>query len=338
MVIYGEFFDFYDDGFWSYLDVPASYKGLRIRVGLDKEKLRRHPEYAARLYAVLNRFMDAEFTFYDFSALSDANLIILKDQFAISYSLQSHRGMMMCSYMDDPAVVHDIYERFGVHHTPKLLTHIQSPWNDDYGYRTSFYETSRFCFFLTNGIEYLLPQEVFDRLIAESPADRAGSIERLRITWEEIIAKARVSIIVPTPSFMRYLETGHIDLTDVQYTLTPGERMDHLKAIARTLAKSQGITLGTMHLSPAFLAYKEANLSFYSNYRMSFFKKNTLAMNSQTDPFYIIVDKELDAMVRDYFDNMTKAPYYQPCSAQELESKTKIYQHMLEKITSLAGA
>lgn len=338
LVIYGEFFDFYDDGFWSYLDVPSHYKRLRIRIGLDKEKLRRHPKYVTRLYAVLNRFMDAEFTFYDFSALSDANLIILKDQFVIQYSLQSHRGMMMCSYIDDPAVVHDIYERFGVHHTPKLLTHIQSPWNDDYGYRTSFYETSRFCFFLTNGIEYLLPQEVFDRLIAESPADRAGSIERLRITWEEIIAKARVSIIVPTPSFMRYLETGHIDLTDVQYTLTPSERIEHLKVIARTLTQSQGITLGTMHLSPAFLSYKEANLSFYSNYRMSFFKKNTLAMNSQTDPFYIIVDKELDAMVRDYFDNMTKAPYYQPCSAQELESKTKIYQHMLEKITSLAGA
>ena len=245
--------------------------------------------------------------------------------------------MMMCSYIDDPAVVHDIYERFGVHHTPKLLTHIQSPWNDDYGYRTSFYETSRFCFFLTNGIEYLLPQEVFDRLIAESPADRAGNIERLRITWEEIIAKARVSLIVPTPSFMRYLETGHIDLTDVQYTLTPGERIDHLKTIARTLTQSQGIILGTMHLSPAFLAYKEANLSFYSNYRMSFFKKNTLAMNSRTDPFYIIVDKDLDAMVLDFFDNMTKSTYCHPCSGQELEGKIKVYQHMLEKITSLAG-
>ena len=73
-----------------------------------KGKIRRHPEYVARLYAVLNRFMDAEFTFYDFSALSDANLIILKDQFVIQYSLQSHRGMMMCSYIDDPAVVHDI--------------------------------------------------------------------------------------------------------------------------------------------------------------------------------------------------------------------------------------
>lgn len=318
--------------------MPSHYKRLRIRVGLDKEKLRRHPEYVSRLYAVLNRFMDAEFTFYDFSALSDANLIILKDQFAIQYSLQSHRGMMMCSYMDDPAVVHDIYERFGVHHTPKLLTHIQSPWNDDYGYRTSFYETSRFCFFLTNGIEYLLPQEVFDRLIAESPDERAGNIERLRITWEEIIAKARVSVIVPTPSFMRYLETGHIDLTDVQYTLTPAERIDHLKTIARTLNKSQGITLSTMHLSPAFLAYKEANLSFYSNYRMSFFKKNTLAMNSQADPFYIIVDKDLDAMVLDFFDNMTKSAYCHPCSSLELEGKIKVYQHMLEKITSLAGA
>lgn len=45
-------------------------------------------------------------------------------------------------------------------------------------------------FFRTNGIEYLLSQEVFDRLIAESPADRSGNIERLRITWEEIIANA----------------------------------------------------------------------------------------------------------------------------------------------------
>lgn len=145
---------------------------------------------------------------------------------------------------------------FGVHHTPKLLTHIQSPWNDDYGYRTSFYETSRFCFFLTNGIEYLLPQEVFDRLfIAESPDDQAGNIERLRITWEEIIAKAsRIAHRTDAVLSLRYLETGHIDLTDVQYTLTPGERIDHLKTIARTLTQSQGITLGTMHLSPAFLA------------------------------------------------------------------------------------
>lgn len=78
---------------------------------------------------------------------------------------------------------------------------------------------------------------------------------------------------MPTPSFMRYLETGHIDLTDVQYTLTPSERIEHLKVIARTLTQSQCITLSTMHLSPAFLSYKEANLSFYSNYRMSFFKR-----------------------------------------------------------------
>ena len=61
-------------------------------------------------------------------------------------------------------------------------------------------------------------------------------------------------------------------------------------------------------------------------------------MNSQADPFYIIVDKELDNMVLDYFNNMTQASYYQPCSGPELESKIKIYQNMLEKITSLAGA
>lgn len=61
-------------------------------------------------------------------------------------------------------------------------------------------------------------------------------------------------------------------------------------------------------------------------------------MNSQADPFYIIVDKELDKMVLDYFDSMTKASYCQPYSGPELESKIKIYQNMLEKITSLAGA
>lgn len=61
-------------------------------------------------------------------------------------------------------------------------------------------------------------------------------------------------------------------------------------------------------------------------------------MNSQADPFYIIVDKELDKMVLDYFDSMTKASYCQSCSGQELESKIKIYQNMLEKITGLAGA
>ena len=73
---------------------------------------------------MINRFLDFDFVFYDSCDIQNANLIILKDQFVIQYSLQA-TGMMMCSYIDDPAVVHDIYERFGVHHTPKLLTHIQ---------------------------------------------------------------------------------------------------------------------------------------------------------------------------------------------------------------------
>ena len=46
-------------------------------------------------------------------------------------------------------------------------------------------------------------------------------------------------------------------------------------------------------------------------------------MNSRTDPFYIIVDKDLDAMVLDFFDNMTKSTYRHPCSGVELEGKIK---------------
>ena len=46
---------------------------------------------------------------------------------------------------------------------------------------------------------------------------------------------------------------------------------------------------------------------------------------------------DLDAMVLDFFDNMTKSAYCHPCSSLELEGKIKVYQHMLEKITSLAG-
>ena len=135
---------------------------------------------------------------------------------------------------------------------------------------------------------------------------------------------------------MRYMETGYIDLTDRQYKLTPLERISHLQAIANILKQNTRITLSTLHLAPSFLSYKEANLSFYSNYKTSFFKKNTLAMHSQADSFYIIVDRELHTLILEFMAKLLEAPYCHRCSGETLENKLPLYQNILEKITTIS--
>lgn len=338
LIIYGEFFSLYDAGFWSYLDTPTLVcSRMKIQVGLNLDRLEKNPQEVATLYMILNKYLNYDFTFYDMHDMEDACLIILKNEFVIQYAIQSSQGITLCTYTDTPVALHDIYERFCIQKLNKkaLLTTLTSPWSIDSGYRSAFYATYKFFFFLTNGLEYLLPSSVFDDMMKQLPPEKFFSIERLRITWEELLNKAELHIMMPTTSLMRYLETGYIDLTDIEYKMNVDERKAHIANVLATMKKNPKITAGVINLSSKIPFYQEANLSFYSNYKTSFFKKNPQHIQNESNPFYVILAPRLHAILLNFFQQLKESSQYREYSQEELSQKYTVYTPLIEKFFSL---
>lgn len=337
LTIYGEFCALYDAEFWSYLDTDVACRRLTIRVGLDTARLREEPQYLKYLYGILNKYLNIDFTFYNAKDMDDANIIILRNEFVIQYALQKHRGFTICTYITNPITVQDMYERLSLQKSQKdiLLAPMSSPWTVDTGRRTNFYMANRFFFFLTNGIEYLLPPNVFQDILTTTPPEKMNTVERLHITWEELLNKANLDIVVPTACLLRYLETGHIDLTDIQYCMSPQERQNHITYALSSLKQNPNITVGVVDLGSRNLAYTEANLSFYSNYRTGFFKKNSAFLRNESQPFYVILDTELHTLIMSSFQHLKDTKQYHHYSEPELVQKYEQYKPLVQKLLTL---
>lgn len=216
IIIYGDFCALHDVGFWSYFEKPAQEKKhIHIKVGINYDKLESDWHYVKALYDTLNLYLTFDFTLYDYRSIMDINMIVINKKIILQYSLFPDHGISSCVYINDLSTVKPLLGRLQRNNrrTPPALDTVVSPWEKDPGYRTYFYDTDHFFFYLTNGIEYLLPSEVFDHLLQQAPSNEIMAIERLRITWEEILNKAHLNLLIPLNSLIRYLETGTIDLT-----------------------------------------------------------------------------------------------------------------------------
>lgn len=334
LLILGDFCALYDAGFWPCLQ-EASDQGipLKITLGVNQKKLSEDWHYTKALYDILNQYLGFNFTLYEYENIFLNNLIILNNKFIIQYAQQPDNAFGLCTAIDDPIAVQTVSKRFRskkLAATP-ILKGMSSPWKTDLGYRTWFYERARFFFYLTNGIEYLLPNEVFDNLSKQLPPKEAMSIHRLRITWEEIINKSDLKLMIPSPSLIRYLETGSIDLTQYQYKLSPQERISHLKNILDCLKNNPKIQIGLLFASPGSIQ----NLSFYSNYKTSFFKKNATHIKPEADAFYLIENADLNENFLNLFHQLKKLPSYHEYTEEEISEKYVQYAPLTRRIMSI---
>lgn len=338
LLVLGEFNTLYQAGFWKYLEnIELGANTLTIRVGVDLDKLEKDISLVQNIYQIINHFLDFDFVFYDMHDIDNANLIILKGSFAVQYALSNPPRFNMCTYIFDEPTVWDVYERFSFTGTSKkALTSLASSLGmDDMGYRTAFYATNSFFFFLANGFEFLLPHEVFDSIIESTSPEKAFSIQRLCLTWEEVLDVSEIEFLMPTTSLLRYVETGYIYLADVQYALTPQERKAHIQSVLEGMQKNPHMVMGILPFSCGDSEYKGENVSFYSNYKTGFLKKNKRYIKNNAHPFYLIINPQFHEIILNYFKSLKELPTYHQYTLDQVTQKYKQYKTLIERTLSL---
>lgn len=338
LLVLGEFSTICSSGFWKYFEGLQLKNKLVVRVGLDLDKLESDSEALISLYRTLDEYLDIDFVFYDIKESANANLIILKGAFVVQYALDTQMRFKMCTYIFEESMVWDIYEKFSFTGSEQkaIMSTASSLGLDELGYRTAFYATTRFFFYLTIGFEFLLPHEVFDSISQKVSPEQAFSIQRLCVTWEEILNASEINFIMPTTSLLRYVESGYIYLTDIEYQLTASERKDHIQSVLEGMEKNPKLTMGILLPSVNDGSYMGKDLSFYSNYKTGFLKKNKRNIHNNADSFYIISSNRLHSLLLNAFQNMKNQPSYRQYDKEALKKKYETYKPLIERTLSLS--
>lgn len=273
------------------------------------------------------------------------NIIVLKDAFAYLYYVDGDDYIDMCLTITDPAQVREIYKKCCAYMMvqPVLMEPRQSLGMEKFGYRDIFFTSNNYLFFLTNGLEFLLPDEVYTslcQLIDEGKYPNATKewVRRIQYIWYRIIEQGRMKIIMPKNSIIRYLETGCFYLTDMNYQMTPDERKAQLNLIVEKMKQNPAITYGILLPASGESSYTNfSNLAFYGNHTSAFFKKNTHHILPQTKPIYLLNNSQLIGCMHDFFDGLSHSPQYKGFSAENVDALRGLITPLMMVLTEENG-
>lgn len=347
LVMTGQFHVLDQNGIWQLLEECHNDRwSCDVHLGLKMDVFADHmPQAASSLYQCLDHLLTYNFTMHEIDHESYRNIIVLKDAFAYLYYVDGDDYIDMCLTITDPAQVREIYKKCCAYMMvqPVLMEPRQSLGMEKFGYRDIFFTSNNYLFFLTNGLEFLLPDEVYTslcQLIDEGKYPNATKewVRRIQYIWYRIIEQGRMKIIMPKNSIIRYLETGCFYLTDMNYQMTPDERKAQLNLIVEKMKQNPAITYGILLPASGESSYTNfSNLAFYGNHTSAFFKKNTHHILPQTKPIYLLNNSQLIGCMHDFFDGLSHSPQYKGFSAENVDALRGLITPLMMVLTEENG-
>ena len=303
------------------------------------------PQSVSSLYQCLDHLLTYNFTMHEINHESYRNIIVLKDAFAYLYYVDGDDYIDMCLTITDPVQVREIYKKCCAYMMvqPVLMEPRQTLGMERFGYRDIFFLSNKYLFFLTNGLEFLLPDEVYTSLCqlvdkGKYPNATKEWVRRIQYIWYRIIEQGRMKIIMPKNSIIRYLETGCFYLTDMNYQMTPDERKAQLNLIVEKMKQNPAITCGILLPAPGESSYTNfSNLAFYGNYTSAFLKKNTHHILPQTKPIYLLNNPQLITCMHEFFDDLSRSPQYKGFSAENVDALRGLIMPLMTVLTEENG-
>ena len=347
LVMTGQFHVLDQNGIWQILEeCHNDHWSCDVHLGLKMDVFAAHmPQSVSSLYQCLDHLLTYNFTMHEISHESYRNIIVLKDAFAYLYYVDGDDYIDMCLTITDPVQVREIYKKCCAYMMvqPVLMEPRQTLGMERFGYRDIFFTSNKYLFFLTNGLEFLLPDEVYTSLCqlvdkGKYPNATKEWVRRIQYIWYRIIEQGRMKIIMPKNSIIRYLETGCFYLTDMNYQMTPDERKAQLNLIVEKMKQNPAITCGILLPAPGESSYTNfSNLAFYGNYTSAFLKKNTHHILPQTKPIYLLNNPQLITCMHEFFDDLSRSPQYKGFSTENVDALRGLIMPLMTVLTEENG-
>lgn len=307
--VYVEKFEFYNNGIKIDVKVGCSSLGF----------INDNSTYMKSLNMLLSKVGNCNFSFYDNSNFSNLNVLVIKDKLLMIFSLAKEDEICFASYTGRKEIINIIYRQVIGNFTKKnsIIEPIYIKGIQDDDYIINFYNSTKFHFYYSSGIDFLLPKDIIKKHIQ----CKKEYIKEYGILFDMDLVKFKESslkIFVVKSKILHYIYTGQLKSKGILLKLNLDEVEVHLRNILNYISNNDKIKIFLIDDNYNNDDIDLINLNFYYNSDKAFFTKNTY--NSNDSVFiYKLVDAYIIKSLDNYYKEIIKKNYCYNCSKKEFE-------------------
>lgn len=314
-----------------------------ISLGVNLEQLEENSHKKMnQLFHILNRYINLNIEIYSNKHFQNMNTILVKDYFAFQYSLDSLGEIQSLTWIQNKLFLHSL-SRFTLDafkKEDKLLGLVNTKKLQKEGYRTTFYTSDSYNFFLVQGFEFLLPPTIIDNIANYAKEKKYSeqdliSILKVKIAWEEIFENSSINFFILKNSIFRYLEKGELTYMNIHYKTSIEERKMHYEYAMKILEKNPKIHFHVIEDEFVEKSNFVYNIGVFGNYKKMFFK-NYYNLEQQKEPYFTIVNNsKILKHIHGLFDKIRLSKYCTEYHVEELKVFWEKYGNMFFRLTNL---
>ncbi|MCY7008231.1 hypothetical protein OCK72_06105 [Fusobacterium simiae] len=339
--------DFSNANIYSILSLLSNLKkedtNIELSLGLNLKNLDNDSEKVLnKLFYILNCYINLNIELYHNSRFKNMNTILIKDHFAFQFSLDVQGDIQALTWVNNKLLLSKLshFVLNGFRKEDKILGLANTRKLQKEGYRTNFYTSDFYNFFLVHGFEFLLPSAIIDNIADYAKNNKFSeqdliSILRVKIAWEEIFEKSSINFFILKSSILRYLEKGELTYMNINYKTSVEERKKHCEYAIELLEKNTNIHFYVIEDEFVDKTNILFNIGVFGNCKKMFFK-NYYNLSQKKEPYFSLINNsKILEKINQFFDNIRESEYCIEYTADELKALWDKYGRMLFRLTEL---
>lgn len=313
---------------------------IYVHLGIDlKEFDISSDKKLKNIFNLINRYANLNIELYDNFNFKNLNILLLKNEMALQYSLNKNGDFQAFTVIEKKDTLNNISSIIlnSFKEKDKLWQSFLTKKILKDKYRTIFYSSDFFNFFLVYGFEFLMPPSIIENIVNYAKKENYSEQEqiailRVKIAWEEIFEKSSINFFILKSALLHYLEKGKLIYVNVPYQTSIEERQEHYEYAIKILEKNPHIHLYILDDDIFNKNNIPYNIGVFCNRKKIFFK-NYHSLEEKIEPYFTNVNnKKMISQINLLFEKLKKSDYCREYSVEELKILWEKYSNMFFRL------
>ena len=266
---------------------------------------------------------------YNFILVRDTAYFILREEAAFSFLTY---GEELDTLFEITSFIMGLFKGLN-----KIIVFSQPEELAKSSYRKYFYSDSDFLFLSNYGFEFLLPNQIIDRIIQKIDDEKdfkKAEAENIKLLWEELFADAEINFLTTRTGLLKYFETGEIYYCSIRAKLSIEEIEAHLNNIVSVMKKNKNINFYIIKDNRTLQAMGLDKFNFFISENNMFFKK--IDEDGRLTSTSLVTDSKIHHKIHDRLEEIMESSYSQKYEVDDLEKLFHKYAQVFKKMSHKA--
>lgn len=266
---------------------------------------------------------------YNFILVRDTAYFILREEAAFSFLTH---GEELDTLFEITSFIMGLFKGLN-----KIIVFSQPEELAKSSYRKYFYSDSDFLFLSNYGFEFLLPNQIIDRIIQKIDDEKdfkKAEAENIKLLWEELFSDAEINFLTTRTGLLKYFETGEIYYCSIRARLSIEEIEAHLNNIISVMKKNKNINFYIIKDNRTLKAMGLDKFNFFISENNMFFKK--IDDDGRLTSTSLVTDSKIHHKIHDRLEEIMESSYSQKYEVDDLEKLFHKYAQVFKKMSRKA--